>query len=115
MKFNQYHKTDLSQKSFLVTGGAGFIGSNLVEYLVQYGAKEIRILDNLSTGYIENIQEFLKLDNIFFIEGDICNPETCKAAVSGVDYVMHQAALGSVPRSINDPATTNEVNIAGFL
>ncbi|GAB1448380.1 SDR family oxidoreductase [Bacteroidota bacterium] len=110
-----YHSADLSKYKFLVTGGAGFIGSNIVEYLIRFGAGHIRILDNLSNGYIENIQEFLSLPNVEFMEGDIRNLETCKKAVEGMDYISHQAALGSVPRSIKDPITTNEVNIGGFL
>ncbi|WP_417558467.1 SDR family oxidoreductase [Mesoflavibacter zeaxanthinifaciens] len=115
MYSNQYHNQDLSQLSFLVTGGAGFIGSNIVEYLLKYGAKKVRVLDNFSNGYRENLTEFM--DNLSFelLEGDIRDLETCKRAMDGIDYVTHQAALGSVPRSINDPATSNEVNISGFL
>jgi len=111
----RYHKEDLSKYSFLVTGGAGFIGANLVEYLLKYGAKKVRVLDDLSTGFAKNIIEFEDHPNFEFMEGDIRDPETCKKAMEGMDYVSHQAALGSVPRSINDPITTNEVNISGFL
>lgn len=110
-----YHSIDLSQYKFLITGGAGFIGSNIVEYLLKFGAGHVRVLDNLSNGYYENIQEFLTLPNFEFIEGDIRDLETCKKAVEGMDFISHQAALGSVPRSIKDPITTNEVNISGFL
>lgn len=110
-----YHSIDLSQYKFLITGGAGFIGSNIVEYLLKFGAGHVRVLDNLSNGYYENIQEFLTLSNFEFIEGDIRDLETCKKAVEGMDFISHQAALGSVPRSIKDPVTTNEVNISGFL
>lgn len=110
-----YHDVDLSNYSFLVTGGAGFIGSNLVEYLLRYKAKHVRVLDNLSNGYIDNIKEFLVLPNFEFIEGDIRNLETCRAAVLGIDFISHQAALGSVPRSISDPINTNSVNVSGFL
>ncbi len=110
-----YHSIDLSQFKFLITGGAGFIGSNIVEYLLKFGAGHVRVLDNLSNGYYENIQEFLSLPNFEFMEGDIRDLETCKKAVEGMDFISHQAALGSVPRSIKDPLTTNEVNISGFL
>lgn len=111
----RYHDIDLSKYSFLITGGAGFIGSNLVEYLLRYKAGHVRVLDNLSNGYHENIKEFLSLPNFEFIEGDIRDFGTCKNAAMGIDFISHQAALGSVPRSINDPLTTNEVNISGFL
>jgi len=111
----KYHKTSLSELTFLVTGGAGFIGSNLVEYLLKYNAKKVVILDNFSTGYKKNIEEFVQEERCELIEGDIRDLETCKHAMSGVDYVLHQAALGSVPRSINDPITSNEVNVSGFL
>ncbi len=112
---NKYHEEDISNSSFLVTGGAGFIGSNIVEYLLQYGAKKVRVLDNFSNGYKENIEPYLLYSNFELIEGDIRDLETCIDAMKGMDYVTHQAALGSVPRSINDPATTNAVNISGFL
>ncbi len=115
MKFNTYHTADLSSYTFLVTGGAGFIGCNIVSYLVQHQAGKIIIYDNLSTGYKENVEEFLSLSNVVFLEKDICNYEDVLAAMQGVDFVLHQAALGSVPRSINDPRTTNEVNITGML
>jgi UDP-N-acetylglucosamine 4-epimerase len=110
-----YHTVDLSKYKFLVTGGAGFIGSNIVEYLLRYNAGHVKVLDNLANGYIENIQDFMNLPNFEFIKGDIRDKETCRRAVVGIDYLIHQAALGSVPRSITDPITTNQVNIDGFL
>ena len=115
MYSNQYHTEDLSQLSFLITGGGGFIGSNIVEYLLKYGAKRVRVLDNFSNGYRENLTEFMDNPSFELMEGDIRDLETCKKAMEDIDYVSHQAALGSVPRSINDPATTNAVNISGFL
>jgi UDP-N-acetylglucosamine 4-epimerase len=110
-----YHSEDLSRHSFLITGGAGFIGSNLVEYLVKYKAGRIRVLDNLSTGYMHNIEPYLSHPSFEFIQGDIRHYETCLGAAADMDFIFHQAALGSVPRSIADPITTNEVNITGFV
>jgi UDP-N-acetylglucosamine 4-epimerase len=101
-------------KRILITGGAGFIGSNLCEYLLKQGY-EIRALDNLATGRLRNIEQLLAEKNFEFIEGDIRNLETCRSAVKGFDVVMHQAALGSVPRSIDRPIDTNAVNIDGFV
>jgi len=98
----------------LVTGGAGFIGSNLCEALLDNGNK-VRSLDNFSTGKKENIEVLLSNPKFQFLEGDIRDPETCKKACEGIDFVLHLAALGSVPRSIKDPITSNEVNVGGFL
>ena len=112
---HSYHTENLQHTSFLVTGGAGFIGSNLVAYLLKYQAKKVRVLDNLSNGYYTNIKEFESYPNFEFMEGDIRDLDTCHQAVEGMDYVSHQAALGSVPRSINDPITSNAVNVGGFL
>ena len=100
--------------TILVTGGAGFIGSNLCNYFLEKGHK-VCCLDNFATGHRHNIEPFLKNPHFKLIEGDIRNLDTCRLAVNGVDYVLHQAALGSVPRSINDPITSNEVNVSGFL
>ena len=115
MYHQPYHKKDLSSFHFLVTGGAGFIGSNIVEYLLKYGAGKVRLLDNFSTGTIDNVREFLGNPSFELIEGDIRDLNTCQRAVEGMDFVSHQAALGSVPRSIDDPITSNEVNVSGFL
>ena len=106
--------SDVKNKTILVTGGAGFIGSNLCEVLLQKGNKVV-CLDNFSTGKRKNIREFLSNENFTLIEGDIRNLQDCKKATKNTDFVLHQAALGSVPRSIADPITTNEVNISGFL
>ena len=103
----------ISNKKILITGGAGFIGSNLCGYFLEHN--EVVCLDNFSTGHRHNIEQFLSNPNFTLIEGDIRNLETCEKAVLGIDFVLHQAALGSVPRSINDPITTNEVNVSGFL
>ena len=115
MQTPKYHTTDLSKHSFLITGGAGFIGSNLVAYLLGNNAKKVRVLDNLATGFRKNLDAFQDNPSFEFLEGDIRDLETCKKAMDGIDYVSHQAALGSVPRSINDPLTSNEVNVTGFL
>lgn len=115
MESFKYHTQEISKHSFLITGGAGFIGSNLVGYLLKHGAKKVRVLDNLATGFKENLNEFLNMTNFELLKGDIRDLDTCKMAMQGIDYVSHQAALGSVPRSINDPITSNEVNISGFL
>jgi UDP-N-acetylglucosamine 4-epimerase len=105
---------DLSGKKIVVTGGAGFIGSNLCEVLLEKNNTVI-CLDNFATGKRENLTQLLKNPNFKLIEGDIRNLEDCMKATSGVDYVLHQAALGSVPRSIKDPITSNDVNVGGFL
>src|SRR5690554_3378196 len=98
----------------LVTGAAGFIGSNLCEFLIKNGNKVVG-LDNFSTGKRSNIENLLKNNRFQFIEGDIRNLNDCNSACEDVDYILHQATLGSVPRSINDPITSNEVNVGEFL
>lgn len=104
----------ITNSRVLVTGGAGFIGSNLCEHLLQH-SNEVICLDNFSTGRMENIQPFLENKNFTLIKGDIRDLNDCKKATDGVQIVLQQAALGSVPRSLNDPITTNEVNVGGFL
>ena len=104
----------IKKETILITGGAGFIGSNLCEYflLMNYS---VRCLDNFSTGHRHNIESFLNHPDFILIEGDIRNLEDCQKSVESVDFVLHHAALGSVPRSINDPITSNDVNVSGFL
>jgi len=102
------------QKVILITGGAGFIGSNLCDYFLSKGDKVV-CLDNFATGHRHNLKDFINHPNFSLIEGDIRNATDCATAVKGVDYVLHQAALGSVPRSLKDPVTTNDVNVTGFL
>ncbi len=100
--------------TILVTGGAGFIGSNICDYLISCGVK-VRCLDNFSTGRKRNINHLIRDKNFTLIETDIRNLKACNAAALNVDYILHQAALGSVPRSVNDPITSNDVNVSGFL
>ena len=110
-----FHNQDISNLTFLVTGGAGFIGSNIVEYLITHNAGKVVVLDNFKTGFHHNIQSYLGKSNFEFIEGDICKFYDCQRACKGADYVIHQAALGSVPRSIENPIATNDTNVSGFL
>ncbi|WP_374329181.1 SDR family oxidoreductase [Soonwooa sp.] len=107
-------KPQLENKNILVTGGAGFIGSNLCEVLLQNNVS-VTCLDNFSTGRRENLEAIKNHPNFTLIEGDIRDLQTCKKACENKDFVLHQAALGSVPRSINDPITSNDVNVGGFL
>ncbi|MGC4042147.1 MAG: SDR family oxidoreductase [Flavobacterium sp.] len=100
--------------AILITGGAGFIGTNLCEYFLSKGYFVV-CLDNFSTGFRHNVAGFLDHEDFRLIEGDIRSLEQCRVAVTNIDYVLHQAALGSVPRSINDPVTSNDVNVTGFL
>ncbi|MDA9627619.1 NAD-dependent epimerase/dehydratase family protein, partial [Flavobacteriaceae bacterium] len=104
----------IRNKKILVTGGAGFIGSNLCEALLEMN-NTVLCLDNFATGKRENIAHLYLDDNFTLIEGDVRKLEDCLKASKGVDYILHQAALGSVPRSIKDPITSNDVNVSGFL
>ena len=115
MNWSKEYASKIKDHRFLVTGGAGFIGSHIVEYLLSSGAELVRTIDNLSTGDYKNVKPFETYPNFEYIEGDIRSYDTCQKACESIDYVLHQAALGSVPRSIKDPITTNEVNITGFL
>lgn len=106
----------MENKRFLITGGCGFIGSNIVEYLLENNASFVRVIDNLSTGNKRNIEHLLdKYANFEFMYGDITNIEVCRKAVFGIDIICHQAALGSVPRSIIDPLSSHLSNVNGFL
>jgi UDP-N-acetylglucosamine 4-epimerase len=100
----------------LITGGAGFIGSNLVESLLQNDKISlVRVLDNFATGHKKNIEEFFSNPKFELIEGDIRNMDDCLLACNEIDAICHQAALGSVPRSIADPLTSHQVNVNGFI
>ncbi|WP_299675119.1 SDR family oxidoreductase [uncultured Tenacibaculum sp.] len=110
----EINSSTIQNKKILVTGGAGFIGSNLCDKLIELD-NEVVCLDNFATGKKSNIEHLLSHTKFTLIEGDIRNLEDCNKAVKGVDYVLHQAALGSVPRSIKDPITSNDVNVGGFL
>jgi len=112
---NLFHSSDLSSHQFLVTGGAGFIGSHIAEYLLKQGAAKVRVLDNMVNGKETNLAILRQYAAFEFIEGDIRNPETCQQACAGIDFVSHQAALGSVPRSIKEPVYFNDVNVGGFV
>ncbi len=110
-----FHKENLSDYNFLVTGGAGFIGSNIVEYLIKYEAGKIIVLDNFATGFRKNLSQFESSENLEIIKGDICDYKLCLELTKNADFVLHQAALGSVPRSIDDPIASNNANVTGFL
>ena len=110
-----FHRRDLSRFHFLVTGGAGFIGGHIAEYLLKHGAGKVRVLDDMVNGFISNLEILQKYSAFEFMEGDIRNHEICRQACEGVNYVSHQAALGSVPRSIKEPSYTNDVNVGGFV
>ena len=110
-----FHRGSLSNKSFLITGGAGFIGSHIAEYLLKNGAQKVRVLDNMSNGFETNLDVLRPFSAFEFIHGDIRKTEDCVMACEGIDYVSHQAALGSVPRSIKEPVYFNDVNVGGFV
>ncbi len=111
----EFHTKDLSNSNFLVTGGAGFIGSHIAEYLLKNGAAKVRVFDNMANGFEKNLDILRKYPAFEFMEGDIRNADTCQAACQGINYVSHQAALGSVPRSMKEPTYFSEVNITGFV
>ncbi|MES2429655.1 MAG: SDR family oxidoreductase [Bacteroidota bacterium] len=112
---NHFHTKDLSNSNFLITGGAGFIGGHIAEYLLKNGAKKVRVLDNMQNGFESNIEVLKKYPAFEFIEGDIRDVETCNTACVGIDFISHQAALGSVPRSIAFPSLSTDVNVGGFV
>lgn len=105
----------IAEKIFLVTGGAGFIGSHIAEYLVTNGAKKVIVIDNLSTGFINNIKDLMNKENFEFYQGDITNIDDCEYVTNNVDIICHQAALGSIPRSIENPIGSHNSNVNGFL
>ena len=110
-----FHNKDLSTSTFLVTGGAGFIGNHIAEYLLQNGAKKVRVLDNLVNGFQKNLDLLQQYPAFEFINGDIRNTDTCLQACEGINYISHQAALGSVPRSMKEPVYFSDVNITGTV
>lgn len=114
-KDQQWHSAAITSESFLVTGGAGFIGSHIVEYLLVHGAMKVRVLDNFSLGFKSNLTAFENDPAFELMEGDIRDVETCKKAMQGIDAVCHLAALGSVPRSILEPLASHATNVTGFL
>ena len=110
-----FHEESLADKKFLVTGGGGFIGGHLAEYLLKNGAAKVRVLDNMVNGFESNLAVLKQYPAFEFIQGDIRNFEDCNKACEGIDYISHQAALGSVPRSIKEPVYFNDVNVGGFV
>ena len=112
---NIFHEVDLSSYHFLVTGGAGFIGSHIAEYLLKHNAGKVRVLDNMLNGFESNLDLLRKYPAFEFINGDIRNLDTCRKACKDIHYVSHQAAMGSVPRSIKEPYNTNDINVGGFV
>jgi len=115
MSTHKFHDKDISNDCFLVTGGAGFIGSHIAEYLLKNGAKKVRVLDNMVNGFEKNLSILNTYPAFEFLQGDIRDFDTCVKACEGIDYISHQAALGSVPRSIKEPVYFNEVNVGGFV
>jgi UDP-N-acetylglucosamine 4-epimerase len=110
-----FHNKDISNSNFLITGGAGFIGSHIAAYLLKNGAAKVKVLDNLANGFQTNLDVLRQYAGFEFIEGDIRNEAICQQACAGIHFVSHQAALGSVPRSIKEPVYFNEVNVGGFV
>jgi len=117
LQFPKYHNENnlIESLSFLITGGAGFIGSHIADYLIQHGAGKVVVVDNLCEGRISNIEHLLENPNFKFVEADICDEKLMLDLCKGIDYVCHQAALGSVPRSLKTPLATNKANVDGFL
>ncbi len=112
---NVFHDQNLNDKNFLVTGGAGFIGGHIAEYLLKNGAAKVRVLDNMVNGFESNLNILRNYPAFEFVHADIRNFEECNKACNGIDYISHQAALGSVPRSIKEPVYFNDVNVGGFV
>ena len=110
-----FHTKDIAQTNFLITGGAGFIGGHVAEYLLKNGAAKVRVLDNMVNGFEANLDILHQYPAFEFVQGDIRNADTCQQVCDGIHYISHQAALGSVPRSIKEPVYFNEVNVGGFV
>ena len=110
-----FHTKDISNKNFLITGGAGFIGGHIAEYLLKNGAAKVRVLDNMANGFESNLDVLKQFAAFEFINGDIRDAGVCQKACENIHYVSHQAALGSVPRSLKEPVYFNEVNVSGFV
>jgi len=110
-----FHTKDISQSNFLITGGAGFIGGHIAEYLLKNGVAKVRVLDNMVNGFDINLAILRQYPAFEFVEGDIRNEDTCQQVCRDINFVSHQAALGSVPRSIKEPVYFNEVNVGGFV
>ncbi|MEN9570940.1 MAG: hypothetical protein RL172_2171, partial [Bacteroidota bacterium] len=110
-----FHTKDISQYNFLVTGGAGFIGSHIAEYLLKNGANKVRVMDNMANGKQYNLDILQQYPQFEMMQADIRDADACQKACEGIDYISHQAALGSVPRSINEPVYFTEVNVNGFV
>lgn len=111
----KFHTENLADKSFLVTGGAGFIGSHIAEYLLKNGAGKVRVLDNMANGFEKNLAILKQYPAFEFIEGDIRNPQVCNDVCKDITHISHQAAVGSVPRSMKEPGYFSEVNVSGFV
>src|SRR4051812_871598 len=115
MKLTATQCETIATSTFLVTGGAGFIGSHIAEFLLNAGARKVRVLDNMATGHFRNLAPFANHPHFEFIEGDICNVDTCRVACKGIDYVIQEATLGPITIPIKGPISAGSVDASGFL